>query len=205
MSNNGILRQQGVGLIEVMIALVVLVIGILALGSLQLDLLQSGSDAKARTVATALAKERMEQFRAFANAGEFAAIVDGSAAAETHDNVSYTATWDETTDASGSFKEVEITVSWTDDVGNSREIKIEGIINSTPPIDSARLVANSDDPEAPVVTHKPGALPSVVAVPVVTISVAGTGTVKEATKPKPQTISLGQGTSTVLTRFDEIT
>jgi type II secretory pathway pseudopilin PulG len=58
-------RQAGVGLIEVMIALVVLSIGLLALASLQTTLLRGSADSKARTSAVNMAERMIEDFRGF--------------------------------------------------------------------------------------------------------------------------------------------
>ena len=70
--------QKGIGLLEVLIAVVVLAVGIMALSKFQGGLLRSGSDAKARTIATNLAQERMETLRTFDNRAAFDAIASGS-------------------------------------------------------------------------------------------------------------------------------
>jgi type IV pilus modification protein PilV len=58
-------RATGFSLIEVLVAVVILSIGLLALASLQLSMIRSSSATKAQTIAAALAKERIEQIRAF--------------------------------------------------------------------------------------------------------------------------------------------
>lgn len=58
--------QKGFGLIEVLIALVVLSVGMLAISSLQVEYLSSGNEAKLRSVATKVAQEKLNDLRTFA-------------------------------------------------------------------------------------------------------------------------------------------
>jgi len=58
-------KFQGFSLIEVMIAVLVLSVGILAVTKLQSTLMRSGSDANQRTVATSLAQMKIDDLRAF--------------------------------------------------------------------------------------------------------------------------------------------
>ncbi len=70
MRNPTVLRPvRGFSLIEVLIAVVVLSVGLLALASLQMNLIRSSADAKAQSVAMALAKERLEQLLSFQATG----------------------------------------------------------------------------------------------------------------------------------------
>lgn len=59
-------RQRGMSLIEVFVALLVLSVGLIALARLQVDLVRGGSDARTRSVALALAEEKVEDLRTFA-------------------------------------------------------------------------------------------------------------------------------------------
>lgn len=58
--------QRGIGLIEVLIALLILAFGFLALASLQGAATRSAADARARAAATFLAQEKLEELRTFA-------------------------------------------------------------------------------------------------------------------------------------------
>ena len=59
-------RVAGFSLIEVMIAVVVLAVGLISLAALQGRLFQSGAESKARTAATAIAQQALEEARSFA-------------------------------------------------------------------------------------------------------------------------------------------
>ncbi len=58
-------RMQGVTLLEVLLAIVIFAIGMLALAHLQSNLTRSSTDANTRTVATNIAEEILENLRAF--------------------------------------------------------------------------------------------------------------------------------------------
>lgn len=65
MSNRVHLRARGFSLIEVMIAVIVLSVGLLALAALQGELFRSGAEAKARANAATIAQQVIEDARTF--------------------------------------------------------------------------------------------------------------------------------------------
>jgi len=133
-----IIQQRGFNLLEVVIAIFVFAVGMLALSSLQGALTRSMADAKARTIGATLAEEDIESLRAFkqlvSDGVNFAYndIADTSTT-RTVEGVSYTINrdvtdyyYDVTSDSfcsSGSgcptgvlvskFKEVAVTVDWS--------------------------------------------------------------------------------------------
>lgn len=58
-------RQQGFGILEVMIAVAVLSIAMLSLGGLHTLIIQSSSQAKSRSLATTLAQQKLDDLRSF--------------------------------------------------------------------------------------------------------------------------------------------
>ena len=70
----------GFSLIEVLIAVVVLSFGILALTALQSSLIKAATDARAQSVALALAKDQLEQMRGFRSLAEYYALTDSTSA-----------------------------------------------------------------------------------------------------------------------------
>jgi type II secretory pathway pseudopilin PulG len=58
-------KARGVGLIEVMIAMLILAFGFLALGQLQIASTRSAAEARARTASVSLATDKLEEMRSF--------------------------------------------------------------------------------------------------------------------------------------------
>jgi type IV pilus modification protein PilV len=81
--------NRGFSLIEVLVAVVILSVGLLALASLQLSVIRSSSEAKAEAAAAAIAKDQIEHLRSFTT------VVPGY-----RDNID-TTTWANVTDNGG--------------------------------------------------------------------------------------------------------
>lgn len=217
-------RQAGVGLIEVLIAIVVFAVGLLAIASLQGTLVRSSSDAKARTVATHLAEGAIEQMRAFQTLNDtsappedrFSGIASNSAGEDIIlAGVEFNRSWvvedyyyDPASPGTGAtttvpspapaypdFKLVQVTVAWVDEVGQPQDVIIEDIIGAAPPADGGRTVVSDSNRERPQVGYRPGAAPQIIAVNL------GGGVVKETRTPEPD---VETDVSTV-TRFETIT
>ena len=73
-------RAAGFSLIEVMVAIVIISIGLLALASLQLSLIRSSSETKAQSVGMALAKQRLEVLSSYNSMDAYRAIADEASA-----------------------------------------------------------------------------------------------------------------------------
>lgn len=67
-------RIRGFSLIEVLIAVAVLSVGLLAIGALQAALVRSSAEAKAQSVALGLGEQQLEASRAFQNRTEYVAL-----------------------------------------------------------------------------------------------------------------------------------
>jgi Tfp pilus assembly protein PilV len=101
-------RQTGIGLVEVLVAAAVFSIGVMAIIKLQGELTRGGSEANARSIATQLAQEKLDDLRRFGssaaggfaftaianNAGGYiAADASTSNATTTEGGVDYARTW----------------------------------------------------------------------------------------------------------------
>jgi prepilin-type N-terminal cleavage/methylation domain-containing protein len=89
-------RQRGFSLVEVLVALAVLSIGLLAIAQLQSALIRSSGEARAFSVATALAKDKIEELRGFNSVrgiGSYQALTDGSESLGEVDGTEYTRSW----------------------------------------------------------------------------------------------------------------
>jgi prepilin-type N-terminal cleavage/methylation domain-containing protein len=99
-ANNGLTRQKGYSIMEVLIAIVIFAIGMMALAQLQGSLTRSSANANVRTVATNIAEETIENLRGFAQldtdpAGVLPAYEDiatTSAGTETRGGINYSVT-----------------------------------------------------------------------------------------------------------------
>jgi len=96
--------SQGFTLIEVLIALCIFSIGILAVATMQISAINGNSSARRRTEAVTLAMDRMERIIS----QDYAGIVAGGP--ETQNN--YNITW--MVMPQPGYKEVDLTVVWSD-------------------------------------------------------------------------------------------
>lgn len=223
-------NSDGFSLIEVLIAVVVLSFGVLALAALQARVIQASSDAKAQTVALALAKDRLEQMRGYQCVGgctnSFASLASGtdtiSAAGGGTGGVDFTRTWTVTRHVlpaaggafcvagapgcatgiapNSEFKTVDVRVTWTDARNETRLVVLEDAIAGLDPADSARSQRSRGG-----VSRGPKVIifdPS-NETGVIPIAV-GEGAETAATNPKP--VNVGRtGEDAVETRFDVLT
>ena len=114
-------KQNGVGLIEVLIATVVIAIGLLAVASLQGEFLSSSGGSKIRSEALTLAQQKIEELKNNINLAEYNAIpnsadvVADAANPITGTNTSFTRSWVIDVGGSADRKNISVTVSWDSD------------------------------------------------------------------------------------------
>jgi type IV pilus modification protein PilV len=164
-------HARGFSLLEVLVAIVILSIGLLALAILQLNLIRSSTDAKAQSVALALAKEQIESLRAFPDWPSYIALTD-STSTNADFGTEYTITTtidrfalvdddpdffqkednDTASDADMTaggyivgrdFKRASVEVTWTDAAGADNAVVLDDIIDGLIPADSARVAKNT--------------------------------------------------------------
>lgn len=130
-------RQNGVGLIEILIVLVVLVIGWAAIAALQGKLISGTSTTKARNEALELAREKTEEMRNTIEKGLYVdELVSGSdAGGITGVNATFNRSWgfsDVDIDADGTaedfVKKLAITVAWQNNEGVAENVVLNSII-----------------------------------------------------------------------------
>ncbi|MGB0205673.1 MAG: type IV pilus modification PilV family protein [Neptuniibacter sp.] len=213
-------RDAGFTLIEVLIALVVAVIGILAMIQLSGIFLKTVADSEQRTVAYAVAEQTIENLRSFdslsgSTAGE-SYFVDISSSTASLTVASGLASYDFdiawtiadnivassalTPGASGAvyrtLKQVDVVVSW--ELPEAGSVSLSSYIGGIDPNAAALTVDNISNigGDSPDVGYTPGVAPEVIAVDV------ADGKLKETTKPLPEVTNKSQSTQV---RFETIT
>ena len=102
--------QQGFTLVEILIAMAVFAIGILAVGSMQISAIENNASARMRSEATVLAADKLEDLMSsdYDDPG-----LSDALHAELSDNGIYRVTWGVTTNyPSFAVKTIELTVCW---------------------------------------------------------------------------------------------
>lgn len=207
--------QFGTGLIEVLVAILVLAVGMLGMSKLNALLIRDGGTANNRAIAVSLAQEKLDDLRGFkwispnssygegcgagifcfseivTDAGGYEAPVSGTLRFPTGDvtvgNTSFSRTW--TVVDNTSFKLVRVTVSWTDQNGNATEFLESAILADDAGITAFGAGGAGVVKNGPKVAYTPKGVPDVVPL---TIS---TGTSRETSRPLPDVSSKGLSVS----------
>lgn len=108
-------KSKGFSLIEVLIALVILSIALLALAGLTVQSTKNSSWGSHLTEAATLAQDRLERFRAVRPQTDIpeGTNFDKVTAAS---GIEYTRTWTVTTNGTSTLRTITITITWTDSV-----------------------------------------------------------------------------------------
>ena len=164
---NKIKKQQGIGLVEALIAAVIAAVGLLALSYLQTSMTRASANARVASLATQVATETIEDARSFTSLGEYSNIVDFQVQRQLLNSPSFTVKQevsryrfnsdpdgDRTTfdgvfevvaddatfeEKQPEFKQVAVTVSWQDNTSRTREIALTTSISSATPQDGLSL------------------------------------------------------------------
>lgn len=207
--------QQGTGLIEVLVAILVLAVGMLGMSKLNALLIRDGGTANNRAIAVSLAQEKLDDLRGFkwisstssygegcgagifcfseiaTNTGGYEAPVSGTlrfpTGAVTVGNTSFNRTW--TVVDNASFKLVRVTVTWTDQNGNATEFLESAILADDAGLNAFGAGGTGVAKNGPKVAYTPKGVPDVVPI---TIS---TGTSRETSRPLPDVSSKGLSVS----------
>lgn len=166
--------QNGIGVIEVMVAAIIFALGIVALIQLQGVFFKNSSDAHSLSVAATLAEEKLEDLRSFdGTVFSYLDILDNSggeiaSGAVALGNTDYTLTWDVTgyyynagvltsidpADADVEHKSIEINVSWLDREGVNQVYTLSALINSNAGTSGGLLANNTGGSgEKPKIPH----------------------------------------------------
>ena len=138
-------REKGLTLIETIITLAFLAVSVIVLVSFQSYLTYDNNLSQQRARALSLAIGEMETLRDYqvlnntAGYTSWQSIASGSSVV-TGTSATYTVTWTVTSYASPSYKNIDVTVTWTDARGNAQSVKQDINIAGIDPQDSAAIM-----------------------------------------------------------------
>jgi len=194
----------GFSLIEVMVAVLVLSIGILAVSKLQGTLIKGGSLGNERSIAATLAGRKIDDLRypntsnyityfTTINTNQGGVIPSG---ASTVGNTEYELSWTVSTfeypsldtiptttaytDIGADFKQVAVTVSWSDATGAGQSVVINTVIDNDNPAFSSVAVAGTTTLASPNAIYNPLEAPDVIPIDL------NDDLRKETSKPEPE-------------------
>jgi prepilin-type N-terminal cleavage/methylation domain-containing protein len=168
----GTRSPRGFSLIEVLIAVVVLSVGLLALAALQMSVTRSAAEAKGRSAAVRVAQEQLETIRSIGpyqldpanpDLPAFGALV-GDKDIVTLDGVEFSRSWtvdfctiaaDGATACSdvgsdvANFARVVVNVTWTGPDGVSKNVELQDTVSSLSPLDVTAALTNTTSTRKP--------------------------------------------------------
>ena len=132
------MNQEGAGLVEVLVAMIILAIGFLVLIKFQADLSRGVSSVSQQLEAKAIAEDKINELRHFiaikASTGTpaYENIASGSSSV-TKSSTTYTVNWTVTEVSDPPYKVIRVIVSWTDQTNTAQSITIDSIIGEIDP------------------------------------------------------------------------
>lgn len=139
------LRNRGQTLVEVLAALVIIVISVIALIRFQNYLAYDNSLSLQRSDAMLIAQSKMESLRDFdvlnptPGYTDYQAISSGSSTSA-GTTTSYTLTWTVTTNTAPDYKTITVTVSWTDRRNTNQSVVLVSHVAGIQPSNSAGIM-----------------------------------------------------------------
>ena len=112
-------KSKGFSLVEVLVALVILSISLLALAGLMVQSTKNSSWGNHLTEAATLAQDRLEQLRSVRPQTDIPEGTNNDPPITTDSGIVYTRNWTVTTNGTGTLRTITITVTWTDSIPHS--------------------------------------------------------------------------------------
>ena len=129
---------HGFTLIEAMVAMVILSVGLLALGRFQGTVTQVSAQSKARTEALRLAQAKMEQWRNFSTPSQWVLYSSGSDII-TGTHTVFARSWVLVENLSPAYKTMKVTVNWSDRSG-SQSVVLNSLSGKVDPMAAGQVL-----------------------------------------------------------------
>lgn len=139
------IKQVGLTLIEILIAMAILAGGIVVIVKFQGDLMRNLGATQQQAEAISLAESKLNELRNYTvieSGGSGTAYDDISSGSETVSNNSttYTTTWNVTNVSDPPHKVIQVTVSWSDSAGQTQSVTLESIVGEVDPAKSGEVM-----------------------------------------------------------------
>jgi len=122
----GMLNLKGFTLIEVMIAILILAIGMMAMALLQVTAIRGGSFANQMTQASIYGQDKIEELKNTS----YSSVVTAADTVTSSNGVTFNRSWTVATDSPyPDSKTITLTVSWTGPQGQNHSVQFSTIIN----------------------------------------------------------------------------
>lgn len=217
--------HKGFGLLEILITLVLLGVGVAGLVAMSRSLLNTSQDSRRYEVAMRLAESQLDVFRTFNGVVSavspltaYNSIAAGSSSATPPDGGgTYALSWTVSNQywngsawqtaipvgylhAYPGRKVVNVTVSWSDSVGQSHSLLLSGAVSPAESLAQNQFNGGLDTSrEPPHVVYTPGVAPDVIS-----IQIDQEGRKQETSKPLP-TVTSKDGAVGKLVQFETVT
>ncbi len=136
-------RSSGFALLEALMALLVVAVGLLALGASYMKLARGEDVARQRGEATRLAQEQIESMRGFTQIASGAGVVSWNGLASGNDstttNTTYTRTWTLGGQASDALRPLMLEVGWNDRWNEAHAVRMSTVLARSDPADNGAL------------------------------------------------------------------
>ena len=184
-------RIFGFSLLEILIAMVIVGVGLIALARFSTTGLKESNMSQQRVQAVTLGEKKIEELRAqIVNGTDFANLGDNNDAPPAQGNTNYARTWTVTTTSSGA-KQINMNVRWTDRAGQQQDIFLTSVVSKVTPKDASVSLKPVAPPGVSVVTT--GAAATTTAAPTTAApTTAAPTTAAPTTTADPDTVQIDE-------------
>ncbi|MDO6563083.1 hypothetical protein Q4488_06750, partial [Amphritea sp. 1_MG-2023] len=131
--------QQGIAMLELVIAVLILAFGVISLGAMQNQTMGNSNYSKAMAEASVIAEKKLEELRHFPTLSDYDSTIATASSAVTGTNAEYSTAWVVTNHTAPDYKTVTMTVSWEDRYG-PQSVQLSSLIAQDEPVEGGKLL-----------------------------------------------------------------